>query len=62
MKNTTAFLAGFVLLLLMCPLVAQENEQVKFSVLSTDVGLSQKSVLALYQDSKGYLWVGTQNG
>lgn len=60
MKKTTTFLTYFYFLTI--SLFAQENEQVKFSVLSTDVGLSQKSIMALFQDSEGYLWVGTQNG
>lgn len=34
----------------------------KFSHLSVDEGLSQNSVLAICQDSIGYLWFGTANG
>ena len=33
-----------------------------FSNLSLKDGLSQLSVLKIYQDSKGYMWFGTRNG
>ncbi len=34
----------------------------KFDHLSTKEGLSQSSVFAIVQDSKGFMWFGTQNG
>jgi len=37
-------------------------QQYDFTVYSTQHGLPQSYVTALYQDSKGYLWIGTQNG
>ena len=33
-----------------------------FSNLGIDEGLSQMSVMKIYQDSKGYIWLGTRNG
>ncbi|GAB4367921.1 MAG: hypothetical protein Kow0062_00690 [Acidobacteriota bacterium] len=35
---------------------------IQFDELSTDQGLSQSSVLVVFQDSVGYLWVGTEDG
>jgi diguanylate cyclase (GGDEF)-like protein len=37
-------------------------DNVKFGKLSTKHGLSQSNVLCILQDSKGYMWFGTQNG
>ena len=34
----------------------------KFIEIGIEQGLSQSSVLAIYQDSEGYLWFGTANG
>src|SRR5215208_1352456 len=35
---------------------------VRFEHLSIENGLSQNAGLAIFQDSKGYLWIGTQDG
>jgi len=37
-------------------------DTIKFSKLSTKHGLSQSNVLCILQDTKGYMWFGTQNG
>ena len=34
----------------------------RFSNLSVDNGLSQMSVMEIFQDSDGYMWFGTRNG
>lgn len=34
----------------------------RFSNLGVGTGLSQMSVMKIYQDSKGYIWFGTRNG
>jgi len=36
--------------------------QIEFEHLTVDDGLSQSIVLCLLQDSKGYIWMGTQDG
>ena len=36
--------------------------QYNFSRISTKDGLSQLSVLTIFQDSKGYMWFGTRDG
>lgn len=38
------------------------SENIHFVHLSQEDGLSQSSVLTIYQDSKGYMWFGTLNG
>ncbi|RPJ25395.1 MAG: PAS domain S-box protein [Chloroflexi bacterium] len=35
---------------------------IRFEHLSIEDGLSQNAGLAIFQDSKGYLWIGTQDG
>ncbi|PCH73445.1 MAG: hybrid sensor histidine kinase/response regulator [Flavobacteriaceae bacterium] len=48
------------------PILGQEishaSNHLKFKHLSTKDGLSQGSVLAILQDTKGYLWFGTRDG
>ena len=43
-------------------LVPAAMREFKFENISTEQGLSQVSVNAITQDSKGYMWFGTQNG
>uniref|UniRef100_UPI00272C85C4 ligand-binding sensor domain-containing protein n=1 Tax=uncultured Duncaniella sp. TaxID=2768039 RepID=UPI00272C85C4 len=38
------------------------NESVKYSSIQIEDGLSQISVVDIFQDSKGYLWFATRNG
>lgn len=35
---------------------------IRFEHLTIEAGLSQNAGLAIFQDSKGYLWIGTQDG
>jgi hypothetical protein len=35
---------------------------IQFEYLTSEDGLSQNAGLAIFQDCKGYLWVGTQDG
>ncbi|MBT8400757.1 MAG: SpoIIE family protein phosphatase [Rhodothermia bacterium] len=41
---------------------AQDREQVRFTRISVNEGLSQSRVTAVLQDSDGYMWFGTQDG
>ena len=34
----------------------------RFDKLTIEDGLSQNAILSIYQDSRGYLWIGTQDG
>jgi ligand-binding sensor domain-containing protein/signal transduction histidine kinase len=51
----------FFLLFLSITCIAQPAEQ-KFKWLSTREGLSHGMVTSIFQDSKGFVWFGTQNG
>ena len=42
--------------------VVSFSQNVKFKKISIDDGLSQASVNALFQDSEGFIWIGTQDG
>ena len=35
---------------------------IQFEHLNSEDGLSQNAGLAIFQDSRGYLWIGTQDG
>jgi ligand-binding sensor domain-containing protein/tRNA A-37 threonylcarbamoyl transferase component Bud32 len=43
------------------PLIAGEHF-VKFEHISTGQGLSQSTILCIFQDSKGFMWFGSYNG
>jgi len=38
------------------------SNNLKFKHFSTSEGLSQSSVIAIHQDNKGYIWIGTRDG
>ena len=44
------------------PLFAQDWQDVRFSALTLKDGISQLTVTAIFQDSKGLMWFGTRNG
>ncbi len=39
-----------------------QQEDIRFARLSIEEGLSQSSILAFCQDSKGFIWIGTADG
>jgi len=59
-KNCTILLL-YTLLILNSQLFAQ-NKDIIFERINTSDGLTNNSVRRVFQDSKGYLWVGTQDG
>jgi len=48
--------------LLLLPVCAIAQNQLKFDRLSSDDGLSNSSVLSIVQDSSGFIWIGTRHG
>ncbi len=49
----------FILLLFFIPLSGQS---LSFKYFTSDDGLAQNSVYSMLQDSKGYIWIGTEGG
>ena len=43
-------------------IVNSKAQEISFNHLTTNDGLSHNSVMAVYQDKKGFLWFGTRNG
>lgn len=50
------------LLFLFCLCIARAQKPIAFKHLNVEHGLSQSSVLAIAQDSKGFIWFGTRFG
>ena len=53
------YFAAIVFLILLCP---EADGQYRFTLFDSYKGLSNGSVHCMYQDSDGYLWIGTQDG
>jgi signal transduction histidine kinase/ligand-binding sensor domain-containing protein/DNA-binding response OmpR family regulator len=51
-----------LVLLLLCCLVAAQPEQMSFMHLDRKSGYSGKSILSIMQDSRNFIWVGTDGG
>lgn len=58
------FLRSFLVVILLIPVRILFSQDLVTDIESYSVvdGLSQTSINAIYQDSKGYLWIGTQGG
>jgi signal transduction histidine kinase/ligand-binding sensor domain-containing protein/DNA-binding response OmpR family regulator len=52
----------FALFLCSCLFIKAQENTFKFEHLSTVDGLSQSSVIAMAQDSLGFMWIGTRDG
>ncbi|MGL5692818.1 MAG: ligand-binding sensor domain-containing protein, partial [Peptostreptococcaceae bacterium] len=54
----------FILLNILIPTksLAEELNNAKFENISIEQGLSNENVTSIFQDSKGYMWIGTQDG
>ena len=54
---------GIVLLLLLSSaLKSQSQNQLRFENFNTDHGLSQENVTSVFEDSFGFIWIGTEDG
>lgn len=51
-----------ILIVYLCSLVVQAQENFYFDQIGTDDGLSQSDVNCIYQDTYGYMWFGTHDG
>src|SRR6478609_5969920 len=53
----------YLFLLFLVPSVAfAQKPQFKFNHIETTEGLSESNVLCIFQDSKGFMWFGTEDG
>lgn len=52
----------FCLLSLLPTLFYAQNKTARFDIITTDDGLPENTVNAILQDSRGFLWLGTQQG
>jgi diguanylate cyclase (GGDEF)-like protein len=55
-------LGGLLVLLGAAPSVLAQARSMAFERVSLDQGLSQSTVLTMFQDSRGYMWFGTEDG
>ena len=65
MPRITRLASGIIaaaLLAVALPSAAMTGLSVKFQRLMLSDGLSQSSILSLHQDSRGFIWLGTQDG
>lgn len=64
MRNFITFLFFFCYIIspMQSKAAVTGNESVKYSSIQIEDGLSQISVVDIFQDSKGYLWFATRNG
>jgi diguanylate cyclase (GGDEF)-like protein len=68
-KSDLRYLAYLILMLVLSVVVSRtvfagtsEHHPMRFDHITLADGLSQSTVLAVLQDSKGLLWIGTENG
>ncbi len=52
----------FILLLSLSSSLYAQDRPVKFEHISVEHGLSSTTVISIFQDSKGFLWIGTDQG
>jgi ligand-binding sensor domain-containing protein len=55
-------LSATLILILPCSYAQNERLNIKFDNISIKDGLSQSSPNCIYQDSRGFLWIGTEDG
>lgn len=47
---------------LLIHIIKGQAQDISFRHLTTDNGLSHNAVMAMYQDERGFIWIGTRNG
>ena len=69
MKNFIRRVALFELLIFVIMIIIQNNiiraeevHKINFQKINVKDGLSNRNITTIYQDSRGYIWIGTANG
>src|SRR5687767_9794141 len=62
MRACIVFVFVFVHVQLISLSAVSQKQFIKFDHLQTDDGLSQSNVLCIFQDSRGFMWFGTEDG
>ena len=55
-------LTFITLIFLLFSLAASASVEVQATLMTTDDGIANNSVRYIYQDCKGFIWMGTMNG
>lgn len=61
-KPSQIFFIGLTFAFIYCGAIQAQNDEYFFYHLTTQQGLSGNEVYAILEDSKGMIWIGTQNG
>lgn len=56
------FIFNLLLLLLFQSKITAQKQEINFSLLSIEQGLSQSTVFSILQDKRGFMWFGTNDG
>jgi len=56
------FFCSICLLIVFSPIIYSQEHQIKFENIGIEEGLSQASIHCICQDSKGFIWIGTESG
>lgn len=64
LKKYMMKLKSFFLLICCCILAlsGSKAQDISFNHLTINEGLAHNSVMSIYQDPKGFIWIGTRNG
>src|SRR4026209_2472305 len=46
----------------LCICAFSQKQHIRFEHIGTNMGLSQSSVVSIFQDSRGFMWFGTRDG
>lgn len=61
-KNKTKTLLVLMILFFINIITANADSEIKFKNIGIEDGLSQSTVETIFQDSRGYIWIGTNDG
>ena len=61
-KWNSIFLFSVLFLIFFPQLLVSQNENIRFDHIGVNEGLSKSTVFCIFQDSKGFMWFGTQEG